>query len=703
MRHLAVFLAVLGLLIGTAAHAGDGQGPTGTSAHLTARLIAASQTAPRNGEVTIALDYTAAKGWHTYWVNPGDTGLAPVFHWTLPDGVSVGDIGWPAPEKLPAFGLMSYGYAGETVLTLPLRNASKLAPGETLPIRARVDFLVCADVCVPESVEVGLDLKVGPKVGPVAPSADAATIMAAQKALPRPLTQPGRVDLKNGTVEIGFADAYDPHFADPRGAWFFPMQPNLIGAPAEQVPDVGGDGFALRVKAAGGALPQGPLSGVLKFADGTAYAVTLERGPLLPGMHGLGAPAAAPAASAAGVLLAMLAAFAGGLILNLMPCVFPVLSMKLLSLARAHHDTRLARTEALFYGAGAVLSFVVLAGALEAARGLGAALGWGFQLQSPYVVAVLAVVMLLVALNMSGLFEVGGSLQGLGAGLRPHDRPRVSALLTGVLAVVVAAPCTAPFMATAIGVALAQGGLTAFLIFVSLGVGFALPFVALTFLIAYAPGVAKALPRPGKWMDRLKQGLSVLMYAAAAWLVWVFAQQVAPGGLILLILALALIAAAVLRLPLPAWVRPVALAAGGVLGLFAAGLPRAPLAPVTSAAPAVAGLRQPFDVDALAQLRAQGRPVLVDLTAAWCVTCKVNERLALSTAKFEKALKATGTVYMVGDWTHQDAAITRYLSLYGRSGVPLYVYYGAHDAAPRILPQILNADEVVRVLEAGAR
>ncbi|MDI7775326.1 protein-disulfide reductase DsbD domain-containing protein [Asticcacaulis sp. EMRT-3] len=696
---LLTFFALL-LVSALPAQAADGQ-----SAHIKARLIAASATVPQDGEVTIGLDYTAARGWHTYWINPGDTGLAPTFHWNLPDGVTVDAIQWPTPEKLPAFGLMSYGYEGQTTLLMHVHNASQLKSGDTLPLKAHIDFLVCSDVCVPESLDVALDLK----VGAISPGPDAGALVDAQKRLPQTAAQPGRIALQNGTVELGFTDRYDPHFDDPRGAYFFPLQSGVVSAPDAQTPDVGGDGFALRVKAAGPDLPPGDLSGVLKFADGTAYTVSLQRGPLLPGMHGLGAPVAtAPAASLTGVLLAMLAAFTGGLILNLMPCVFPVLSMKLLSLSRAHHDTRLARSEALVYGAGAVLSFVALAGILIGARALGASLGWGFQLQSPYVTAALSLIMLLVALNMSGLFEIGSSLQGLagnlggslgGAGLNTQNRPRLSAFLTGVLAVVVAAPCTAPFMATAIGVALAQGGLVALAIFVALGVGFALPFVALTFLIAYVPGVAKALPRPGKWMDRLKHGLSVLMYLAALWLVWVFAQQVEIGGLVLLGLAMALVIIAVLRLHLPSWVRPVVLVAGIVLGLFAASLPRADK---PDAVPTGLLAHQNFDVGTLAALRSQGKPVLVDLTAAWCVTCKVNERLVLSTPAFQKALKDTGTVYMVGDWTNQDAEISHYLSLYGRSGVPLYVYYGAHQAAPVVLPQILHTPDVVRVIEDGA-
>ena len=662
------------------------QADEGKSAHITARLISESATAAPNGNITLALDYTPAPGWHTYWINPGDTGLPPKFKWNLPDGVSTSDAQFPTPELLPAFGLMSYGFTGQTILLIPAHNASHLTTGDTLPIKAHVDFLVCADVCIPESLDVSLDLKVGvAKPGP-----DVGAIDKARKALPVENTTAATIDLRNGEIELGFPLTD----VNAQGAYFFPAQANVVSAAAPQALDMGANGFTLRTKAAGTNVPEGDLSGVLKLADGRAYAIKLTHAPLLPAVHGLGA-APQTKTSANGILIAIFGAFIGGLILNLMPCVFPVLSMKLLSLARSGHDKGLAQQESLFYGAGTILTFVGLALILTAARIFGQSIGWGFQLQSPYVTAALSLIMLLVALNMSGVFEIGTSLQAVGGLQVSAKRPRLGALLTGVLAVVVAAPCTAPFMATAIGVALAQGGLVSFAIFVSLGIGFALPFVVLTYLITLVPAVANALPRPGKWMDWLKHALSLLMYAACLWLVWVFAQQVQLYGLILLVFALVLVVVAVLKNPLPKFVKPVVLIGGLVLCGLAASLPRAEKAP---SVPTGLMAHQDFSVETLAALRAQGKPVFVDLTAAWCVTCKVNERLVLTTKDFEKAVADTGTVYMVGDWTNQDAAIARYLTLFGRSGVPLYVYYGPNNAEPVVLPQLLKTADVVKVI-----
>ena len=666
------------------ANADEGQN-SGKSAHITARLVAESATVSPDGDITLALDYTPAPGWHTYWINPGDTGLPPKFKWNLPDGVTVANAQFPTPELLPAFGLMSYGFTGQTILLIPLHNASSLTAGDILPIRAHVDFLVCADICIPESLDVSLDLKVGPP----AAGSNSALIEKAKKALPVS-SAVATIDLRNGDIELGFPLAD----ANAQGAYFFPEQANVTSAPAPQALDMGANGFALRTKAAGTALPDGDLSGVLKLANGSAYAIKLTRAPLSPAVHGLGA-AAQTKTTSSGVLIAIFGAFIGGLILNLMPCVFPVLSMKLLSLARSGHDKGLAQQEALFYGAGTILTFVGLALILTAARIFGQSIGWGFQLQSPYVTAGLSLIMLLVALNMSGVFEIGSSLQAVGGIQVSAKRPRLGALLTGVLAVVVAAPCTAPFMATAIGVALAQGGLVSFAIFVSLGIGFALPFVLLTFLITLVPAVARVLPKPGKWMDGLKYALSLLMYAACLWLVWVFAQQVQFAGVILLVFALVLVVLAVMKIRLPKFIKPVVLIGGLILCGLAASLPRAEK---VQSVPSGLLPHTDFSVENLTALRAQGKPVFVDLTAAWCVTCKVNERLVLSTKDFEKAMADTSTVYMVGDWTNQDATIARYLTLFGRSGVPLYVYYGPNNAEPVVLPQLLKTADVVKVI-----
>ncbi|HVZ30274.1 MAG TPA: thioredoxin family protein [Asticcacaulis sp.] len=688
-RFVLVLLALFSAV--SIAHAEDGESP-----HIKAKLVTEAATVRPGDGFQIAIDYTAAPGWHTYWINPGDTGLPPKVKWDLPDGFSVDELQFPTPVRMLESGLMSYGYEGRTILLADLKSGGHFGPGEALPLKAHIDFLVCKDVCIPESLDVSTLIKIG---ATTARGAGGKTIDAGRGRIPVVGDKDGSVgatvDLRDGQIEFGF-----PFEADLKDVYFFPAQKDLIVPAEPEVLDVGPTGFTLRVKAAGTALPDGEISGIL-VTNGSAQQLHLQPGPLAPGVHGLGsAPGRAADTSLAGVLIAMGLAFVGGLILNLMPCVFPVLSMKLLSLSRAGADGKAARSESLIYGAGAVISFVALAVVLDILHRFGASLGWGFQLQSPFVVAGLAVVMLLVALNMSGVFEVGQSLQGIGAGALDQKRPLLSAFLTGVLAVVVAAPCTAPFMATAIGVALAQGGLTNFAIFLALGLGFALPFVALTYLVTLVPGVAVRLPKPGTWMDRLKLALSLLMYAAVIWLVWVFARQVQTAGVILLILALAGVTVAVTRLPLPKLAKAGLLAVGVVVCGVAAALPPAPK-------PQNAGQgllpHQDFSLQALADTRAQGKPVLVDLTAAWCVTCKVNERLVLSTPQFAEALQQTGTVYMVGDWTNQDPEISRYLSLFGRSGVPLYVYYGPNNAEPVVLPQILNTGDMVKLLTSGKK
>ncbi len=683
-----VLLVLAALFAASVVHADEAKSP-----HITARLIARSATVAPGGDDYVAIDYTPTKRWHTYWKNPGDTGLAPKISWDLPDGITAADPQFQPPVLLPTLGLTSYGYDGRNILLIKLHNASHFAAGDALPLHAKVDFLVCADVCVPESLTLNLKLAVGAP----ADSPDAATVSRALDGLPKP-GPAGTVDTANGQVEFGFPLSD----ADAKGAYFFLDQPNVVAYPAPQIADAGAAGFALRTKPAEdpshpGTLPDGDLSGVLKLADGEAYQIALTRAPLAASVHGLGTLGGARDDEGIGLWVALIGAFAGGLILNLMPCVFPILAMKLMALTRAGHDKPVARKESLVYGVGAILSFIGLALVLELARALGQSLGWGFQLQSPYVTAGLAIIIMLVAISMGGFFEVGAWLQRLGGNLQVSaDRPLLSAFMTGVLAVLVAAPCTAPFMGPAVGFALTQGGAVSFFVFIALGLGFALPFVALTWLITLVPAVARFLPKPGDWMISLQRALSVVMVLAAVWLVWVFSQQVSTTGLLCLVVGLLMIAAAVInKIKLQRYAPPVLIVFGLVLAICGARQPEQ--APV-----AVAGAgRLPnvaFDLARLSDLRARNTPVLVDLTAAWCVTCKVNEMGALADPDVIKAFAATHTTYMVGDWTNQDARISHYLSLYGRSGVPLYVYYGANDAQPKVLPQLLQAGDVVKVL-----
>jgi thiol:disulfide interchange protein DsbD len=407
-----------------------------------------------------------------------------------------------------------------------------------------------------------------------------------------------------------------------------------------------------------------------------------------------------------GLVSAAVFAFLGGLILNLMPCVFPVLAMKAASLAGHGHDQGEARRQGLAFGAGALATFLALAAALIALKAAGSAIGWGFQLQSPAVVAVLALLMLAVALNLFGLFEVGSSLQGVGSGLAARGG-LAGAFFTGALAVVVAAPCTAPFMGPALGWALTQTPVVALVIFAALGLGFAAPFVAVTFV----PGLLSRLPRPGPWMDAFRKALAFPMLAAVAWLVWVLTLQAGTDALIRIL-------AAAIVVGLAAWLagaaqrqavmgrRPVALVVGAALSaavaLFAAVGPGYAEAGAATSAKADVPY-EPYSPARLAELRAQGRPVLVNYTAAWCVSCQVNDRVALSTQGVAQALKAGNVAYLKADWTRKDADIAAELARFGRAGVPLYLVYGARGAEPTILPSILTEGIVVRALKAAAR
>ena len=458
--------------------------------------------------------------------------------------------------------------------------------------------------------------------------------------------------------------------------------------------------------------PPTALPGVLAFG-GKAYEVSARAGPLPASAAGLGAPPARapPIAAPGGLGLASAAVFAflGGLILNLMPCVFPVLAMKAASLAGhgggAHIE---ARRQGLAFGAGALMTFLALAGLLIALRAAGAQLGWGFQLQDPPVVAALALLMLAIGLNLSGVFEIGSSLQGVGSGLAGRGGPG-GAFFTGVLAVVVAAPCTAPFMGSALGWALTQPPLAALTVFAALGIGFAAPFVA----VSFAPALLDRLPRPGPWMETFKNALAFPMYATAGWLVWVVTQQAGAD-------ALARVLAASVALALAAWLGGLAqkrmahsrraglqvVAATLLLALavFAVVGPRYAEAVTPTPGVTQADLAfEPYSPERLAELRAEGRPVFVNYTAAWCISCQVNDRVALSTRAVAAAMRNNNVAYLKADWTKRDPVIAAELARYGRAGVPLYLVYGAGGGEPAILPAILTEGMVVRALDAAAK
>lgn len=714
------FLAAMALLLAAAAPA-FAQGPQRTE-RIEAELVSMSRWAAPGSTAVVAIRQDIEPGWHTYWRNPGDSGGATTLTWTLPDGVRAGDIVWPLPERQRLQQLVNYGYEGVVYLPVPVEVPADARPGSTLPLTVKALFLVCSDeMCVPDELTLRLDLPVAEGAAPQDPRHGAAIADILAEA-PRPAGVTARVALADGVLTLT-ATGGPLTGRDPGPSYFFPFEPGVVEHAAAQSGSWGPRGLTL-VATAGGELRAsgltGPVEGVLATALG-AFEIRAEPGAALAGATGSGdlAPmaergATGPAtdgASWANFLQAALFALLGGLILNLMPCVFPILAMKAAALAGAAHDRGQARRDGLAFLAGVLTTFLALAGLLLALRAGGEAVGWGFQLQSPPVTAALALLMLAVALNLSGVFHVGAGLQGAGSGPLARLPGGVGAFFTGALAVVVAAPCTAPFMAFALGAALVMPWPMALVVFLMLGLGLALPFV----LVSLTPGLLARLPRPGPWMERLKVLLAFPMYGAALWLAWVFGRQAGGDALGLLFIAS-------LMLALGLWLAGAAqaerglgrrglihlAAAGLALGLAAAALVMAARSPAPAAAPepvgeageALAGA--PWSEAAVRAALAEGRPVLVNFTADWCVTCKINERAALSSPKVKAALERSNALYLVGDWTRRDDAITAELQRHGRSGVPLYLLHSPGGAAPRALPQLLTEGLVIQALEESS-
>lgn len=680
--------------------------------HLTAELVSSAQGIAPGQTIHVALRQKIQKDWHTYWRNAGDSGEATKITWTLPPGWTASEFTWPTPHRLPVGPLVNYGYADEVLLPVALTAPADAKPGQIVTLRGAATFLVCADVCIPEDAALTLQLPVTPTAAPGDPKWGDRIAKVLADA-PRPAGLTGAFEKQGEALKLAIiGDALKG--ADFSGAYFYPFSGAVIDHAKPQQIERGPGGLTLTLtQGYGFQSPEPPqeLSGVLAL-EGKAYEVSVSMGPLPAGASGLGPPPArlsAPAGAAnLGLASAMVFALIGGLILNLMPCVFPVLAMKAASLAGHGGDQALARRQGVAFGVGVLATFLALAGLLIALRSAGAQLGWGFQLQDPPVVAALALLMLAVGLNLSGLFEVGTSLQGVGSGLAGRGGLGGS-FFTGVLAVVVAAPCTAPFMGPALGWALTQPAVASLLVFLALGIGFALPFVA----VAFVPGLLARLPRPGPWMDIFRKALAFPMYGTAVWLVWVLTVQAGSDAVprvlaaaVLLALAAWLFGLAQRRAAHGGGAAPLTVAAAVVAVIAVAGgafWPAYTLAGEVEAGGEAAKLDdEAYTPAKLAALRAEGRPVLVNYTAAWCVSCQVNDRVALSTKAVSEALARNNAVYLKADWTKKDAEIAAELASFGRAGVPLYLVYGAKGGEPAILPSILTQGMVVKALDAAA-
>lgn len=686
-------IALLLLFLLAAAPAGA---QIGTGPKVQARLVAEQGEIAPGGSVTVALEEVIQPGWHTYWSNPGEAGLPTEIKWTLPAGWKASAIAWPYPKRLPVGPLMNYGYENTVWLLTTITASPDAKPGDIANLKAAADWLVCKEICIPEDTTLSLPFTVSAESSPPYPTVKEQFDAARAKI---PLVSPWPVRFQAGDNLDLFIASPSLAKAQLRDAVFFPAREGVIDGMAEQQRGVAGNGLVLRLtKARDGKIPK-TLSGVLVLTstDGTVQALDIAA-----------KPGAVPrvdfrAVENSGLLVALLFALIGGLILNLMPCVLPVLAMKALAVANhAHGDRRAVATESFSYGAGAILSFAALGLLLVALRAGGQAIGWGFQLQEPVAVAFFALLVFAVGLNLSGVFEVGNITAGDALARRGGW---IGSFFTGVLAVAVAAPCTAPFMAAALGYALTQSAATALLIFLALGIGFALPFM----LIGVAPSLLRLLPRPGGWMLVFKQILAFPMYGAAAWLLWVLSQETSGTGLIAALAAMIALAFAAWawnasRLASSGWRM-----AGAVCALLGLGTVVALLVFIrTTTAPAAASSQadvtglasEPYSATKLASLRAENRPVFVDATAAWCITCLVNEKVALSGAAVHSAFARNHIAFLVADWTNRNPEITALLTAHGRSGVPLYLYYapGASDAV--ILPQVLTEATVLNTIGA---
>lgn len=654
--------------------------------HVTAELIAESAALKPGAVHWIGVRLDLEKHWHVYWRNPGDSGLPVSVKWTLPEGFTAGDLVWPAPERLEEGPLVSFGHSGSVLLMAPLTVPADAKPGGAATLRATVKWLVCKDTCIPGSA----DLAATVPLGAGRPGPHAARFAAARKRQSQPMPSAWHVSASASGKSLSLIVAGAPAGGP---AFFFPHLADLIDHAALQTPVRGRDGLQLDLTLSDRVTFVPPVvEGVLRIGD-RAWALSVPAAST-GGSVG-GAAAAADAGGFTGFLWAVLFAFLGGMILNLMPCVFPVLSIKILGFVReSESHPREVRIHGLLYGAGVIVSFWALTAALFALKAGGAKLGWGFQLQSPFVIYLLTATLFFLSLNLLGVFEAGTTI-ARAAGSAKWGEGRTAAFFTGVLATFLATPCTAPFMGTAVGYAAVQPAHIGFGVFTALGAGMAAPYV----FLSYVPHLGAMLPRPGRWMETFKQVMAFPLLATVIWLLWVLGLQ---AGLKIVVVALgSLLLIAVAGWIYGRWRSGLSRMICGALMAVALGVSLVAMRGAAADSVAAPGEWQPWSQAAVAAARAAGRPVFVDFTAAWCLTCKVNEAVALHTDDVRKALKARHVALFRADWTNADPAIEKALASFGRNGVPLYVLYPADPAAPpTLLPQILTPGLVLSAIDA---
>jgi len=666
-------------------------------AHLHVQLVVPGQTLRQSTVNNAGLYFKLDPGWHIYWKNAGDSGEPPHAKWTLPNGITASDLEFPPPKRLPLGPLMDFGYENEVLFPFHFNVADSAKRGPAT-LHAKVDWLVCQNVCIPGKAELEVKRDVVPQATPATTGEpDAGLWERWGNSIPKPLA--GATAVFQSTPE-GFRLRFEAGRRESK-AEFFPADQNILDNPSPQKVTPTAKGLVLELKKdANLAATPTELKGVLELSGGRAVEIAASPGTVA-------APAPAPAGP--GFLRIVALAFLGGLLLNLMPCVFPVLFLKGLALVNSGSEERhKLRNHGFVYAAGILISFWVLVAALLALRAAGAVLGWGFQFQSPVFLALMAGLLFFLGLSLAGQFEIGLSLTSAGGSLAAKQG-YTGSFFTGVLAVIVATPCTAPFMAAAIGYALAQPPAITFAVFTALALGLAAPYVVLTL----QPAWTRVLPKPGAWMEILRQAVSVPIFATAIWLAWVLANAYGAAVLAALLAGFLLLAIAgwfLGRWPAQRWATGLAsaviLLAIATFWIAPSYLSAAPPAVTGADAQALSNLPtmkrsawEPWSADAVSRYQAQGRPVFVDFTASWCLSCQVNERVALNAPDVQRAFQAGNVALLRADWTREDPAITLALTALGRSGVPVYALYAPGHDDPQLLPQVLTPGIVTEALE----
>ncbi len=692
----SILLAFVAIFLPLSALAGQ----PGPEKYVHTRLMSEVQAIEPGQPFWVAFEQAIKPEWHTYWKNPGDSGFATTLTWDLPDGFEAEPMIWPTPERIPFGPLLNYGYSEGVVFPVKITPPATLPSGDvTLSVKGQ--WLVCRDICIPEEETLTLTLPVANEARPIIPDADGYFKQVREK-LPQPVQWAAKFKEQDGKFVIDLdAGSQNQALLSASSVALFPEEWGLYKAVPEVVFSQL-DQSQIRFLIERGDRNLSEVENayfVLSFVDAQGekksyrFTATKEVGVIASSDPVVSSVAQSESKENSITLVAaLILALLGGLVLNLMPCVFPVLSLKALSLAnQADKERAYIRAGGLMYTLGVLLSFALIAGVMIALKAGGDTIGWGFQLQNPLMVGGLAVLLFVIGLNLSGLFEFKGLSFG---GKALQGNSLLSSFLTGVLATLVATPCTAPFMGAAMGYALIQPSIIALLIFLTLGFGLAFPYL----LLCFVPGFQKILPRPGAWMETAKQFLAFPMYGSTIWLVWVLSQQAGPHGVAAILTIMLLAAFAI-------WVFAKGYS-GKIFALMAVILAIFSFLSLKSENQNIEAKETQgvYSEQALQDALAGDQGVFVNMTASWCITCKINERVAIKTQSIQTLFADQKIVYLVGDWTNRNPEITKFLNSHGRNGVPLYLYYAPKKDGqnsrpePVVLPQILTPSTIEDVI-----